>query len=106
MSTTYPAVLKTYGKQPLEVVPAGRWGVDFAADCITGETISSAVITVSTVAGDASPLVAGSAVIDGTKVSCRFSGGSDGNEYTVQILATSSAAAVYDGDIAVAVIEA
>lgn len=106
MSNVYPQSLGVYGKQPSEVVPAGRWGVDFENDCVTGETISSATITVSTIAGDTSALVAGDAAISGTKVSCSFSGGSDGNEYTVQILATSSVGAVYDGDFTVSVVEA
>lgn len=103
---TLPKSLGSYGKQPSEVVPAGRWGVDFDEDCGTGETISTATVTVETITGDTSALVAGAAVIDGTKVSAQFSGGSDGNSYHVQILAVSSAGATYDGDFTINVIEA
>jgi hypothetical protein len=98
--------LGTYSKQPAEVVPAGSWGVDFNPDCRTGETISSATITVSTVTGDTSPLTAGAAVIDGTKVTCSITGGSDGNTYKVTILATSSIAGKYEADFDVIVVAA
>lgn len=105
MSKPYPASLGTYGKQPTEVVPAGRWGIDFDPDCGTSETISTATVAVSTVAGDASPLVAGSAAINGTKVSAQITGGSDGNKYTVTITAVSSASATYVGDFTVEVVD-
>ena len=105
MSDTFPEMLGTKGKQPAEVVPAGRWGVDFANDCDVGETIASATVTVTAPTGDATPLVAGAAVLNGTKVSATFTGGASGNTYSVQMLATGTSGAVYDADFRVRVQE-
>lgn len=100
----YPKVLDTYYKQPSEVIPAGRWGVNFATDTITAETISSATITV-TPTGTAGDLVAGAEAIDGTKVTAAFSAGRDKVDYHVQVLATGNGGAVYDADFTVSVRE-
>ena len=94
-------------KQPAEVVPAGRWGVDFATDTVTGETISSATITIKDSAGVdvTASMVTGSPVISGVKVSSIFKAGTDGEEYHVQVLAVGSTGATYDADFTIVVSE-
>ena len=100
-----PKLLGIKYKQPLEVVPAGRWGIAFSPDCDAGETIASAVITVTVAAGDTTPLVAGSPVTNGTSVTASFTGGTDRTDYHVQVLATGTSGAVYDADFLVQVRE-
>jgi hypothetical protein len=107
MANTHPKILGTKCKQPNEVVPSGRWGVDFSNDTVTGESISSATITVTDNDGTTpATLVAGGAAISGVKVSCQFTSGTDGHSYHVQILATGSTGGVYDADFTVIVREA
>jgi len=94
-------ILGSYYKQPDEVVPAGRWGVDFSSDMVAGEVITSASITVTDSSGSdvTATLTSGSEVIaDGSKVSIKFVNGTDGETYTVSIEATSDAGAVYEAE--------
>ena len=108
MDDSSPKVIGRYGKQPAEVVPPGRWGIDFTPDMVDGETIIAATITVTRDGGpDDDDLVAGEAAIDsgGHRVTTEFSGGVSPVDYHVQVLATGSTGAVYDGDFVIVVRE-
>lgn len=100
-------VLGVKHKQPSEIVPAGRWGVDFAPNLVTEETITEATVTVSTSAGEnvTAELTEGDVVEDEGKVSVAFIGGEDGGEYTVEFQVATSEGGVYEEAFALVVRE-
>jgi len=70
-------------KQPDEILPAGRWNIDFTPDLAIGETISAASVLVYDESGAdvTSALTSGAAVINGNLVSIAYKGGEDGYTY-------------------------
>jgi len=98
--------LGIYYKQPSEVVPVGRWGIDFAPDLVANETISKATITVydSDDKDVTTELVDGAAEIDGAKVSIGFKDGDDGENYKVTIVIETDLG-LYEGDFEIYVRE-
>ena len=98
---TKPQITGTFGKQPGEAVPLGRWIQSFAEDTIPGETIVSATFTVTrsddaTLTGD--DLTAGTPSVTGVEATAGFTKGVHGVDYHVEILATGNGGAVYDAD--------
>lgn len=78
-------------KDPAEAI---FYGIDFAALLAAGETISSASVTIRVTKGtDATPsaMLSGSAVIDGTTVKHKLTGGVAGAVYQVGISIITSA---------------
>lgn len=67
-----------------------QYGLDFTDYLNTGDSVTSAVVTISTVSGDATPLAfptdAATDVLitGGVLVNIRLEGGSNGNIYTVK----------------------
>ena len=131
MPDATPAIIGTKYKQPAEIVPVGRWGIDFSANgnMDTGETLLDAVVIVSengtgyvkvveVVAGAlvvtvtpetadiTDDLTFGDPAIDGGNVSIGFIGGDDGMTYHVEFLTLSSQGAIYEEDMLVSVIDA
>jgi hypothetical protein len=95
--TDLPKLTFVMGKQPQEILPVGRKVQTFEQDAVSGETITAATITV-TPTGDVDDLVATSPELDGIRVSIGLSGGRHGIDYHVEMLAATSAGAVYDAD--------
>lgn len=76
-------------KDPSEIV---RLGIDFANLLDTGETISTATVTVRTAQGvDAAAMKSGAADISGTVVRQLITGGTAGMSYKVGFTITTSA---------------
>jgi len=109
MNSSLPKMLEVFGKQTEEIVPQGRWSIDFSNDTVAGETISSVTVTVSRgdgVEATADDLTATMPSVAGVKVTCGFSKGVSGVDYEVKFVAHSSAGAVYVADFEVKVREA
>jgi len=101
-------VLGRYYKQPWEEVAAGTWGVDYSNDLKTGETITSATITVTDSDGNdvTASLTSGSVQIsDGSKVSIKFVGGTSGEIYKVTVRAISDGGSKYEAEFEIVVRE-
>ena len=99
-----PNIRGTYFKQPDEVVPLGRWEVDFSPDMIRGESIVAATMTVSCPTDtDAQAIIDGEPACVGTVVGAGFTGGLDRSIYLVHISATSNIGGEYSADFVVRV---
>lgn len=102
-------ILGTKSKQPAEIVPTGRWGVDFSPDLAEAETISSATIVITDSKDEdvTATLTSGDPAIsaDGKKVSIAFRAGDDGATYQVTIKATSDDSGLYEADFRIMVQE-
>ena len=100
-------LLGTKEKQSAEIVPAGRWGVDFSPDIVGTEKITSATVVVldSTGTNVTTALTSGTPSIsaDGHQVTMAFKGGTHGTTYKATFLATSDAGGVYEGDFEIQV---
>lgn len=90
MAATDRVVLSFTEKDPGETV---RLGVDFETLLATGETISSAAVSIRTLRGDSDPsaMLSGSPAIDGTAITELVSGGTDGDTYLLAFEATTDA---------------
>ena len=84
-------------KDPGETITCG---LDFVNILASGETISTASLSITTYAGtdtSASSLLSGSVSISGTQVLHNITGGLDGVTYRLRYVATSSSSRVYVG---------
>lgn len=98
-------ILGYYEKQPDEVIPAGRWGIDWDNDLASGETISTCTVTVTDADGTdvTDTLTSGDPTISGTETSIIFTGGTDGETYTVEMQITTSEGGTYEGEFCIEV---
>lgn len=73
-----------------------QYGLDFTDYLNSGDSVSSATVTISTISGDATPLAfptnAATDVLitGGVLVNIRLEGGSNGNIYTIKCVITTS----------------
>lgn len=109
MPDTVPGFVATKYKQPGEEQPSGKWSVDFSPDLDTAEVIVSATITVYDAAGaDQTSVIAPYAVVidvTGKLVTTSYQGGLDGEDYAVEVVATSDLGGVYKADFRIIVRE-
>lgn len=94
-------LLGTKRKQPADIVPSGRWGIDFANDMISGETISDATIKVYVDDADlsnvTSKMTTGASTVVVSTVTIAFQSGIAGEDYRVEIEASTSESALLHG---------
>lgn len=64
--------------------------VDWTDELDSGETISSATITVTAQVGSTGAVVASNITISGAKVQAKYTGGTNGNDYDVLCKITTS----------------
>ena len=67
-----------------------KYGMDWTDYLNTGDSLSSAVVTIETISGDSAPLAlptdaSTDVTITGKIVSVRLNGGTDGNVYNVRV---------------------
>lgn len=89
-------------KQPAEITQVISW--DFAAQMPEGVSIVSAIVTIRDMAGAVqAAMLVEPAQIDNKSVLFRVQGGSNGQDYNAQILATLSNGSIPEGDVLIRV---
>jgi len=74
-------------KDPDSVLP---FGFDWTNWLVTGDTVSTCVIAVTSPSGDSAPITAGTPTVSGAVTSALLSAGTVGNAYTVRFRITTS----------------
>lgn len=85
-------VARNYSKTPSEVIDVA---FDFRnTEALEDDPIASATVTEST-----GGVTIGTPTVDGTKVNCRISGGTDEAQYRLKVLATTTGGQIFQGDV-------
>lgn len=85
-------VARNYSKTPSEVIDVS---FDFRlTDALEDDPLASATVTEPT-----GGVTLGSATVSGTRVNCRVSGGTDGDQYRLKVLATTTGGQKFQGDV-------
>lgn len=95
-------MLGTIQKQPADQLD---YDVDFSKWLPSGDTVTSAIASASTIDGDTAPLVVDSVSVTDTVVKAWISGGLDGNTYKVTVTATTAAGRVKEEEFKIRVKE-
>lgn len=98
-------IAANFRKQPSEKL---EYTVQYSDWLVTGQTLSSAVISVAREAPDTSPgtlVVSGPFITDTTTLTYLLDAGEDGDDYKITILTTMSNGEVKETDISLAIEE-